>query len=136
MGWAIGCLVVVIVIAVASFFGVPMMVDKASVDLKAGRFEAAQRILSPLAHLGVSTAQYLMGHSYAFGEGVPENVDQALYWFRRANMEGCTRLDPGLVAAHFVAKQLAELSEPENAERAARWKALAATSGYEEGKGC
>ena len=131
-----GSVIVVVVIAVATFVGVPVMVDRASVDLKAGRFEAAHRTLRPLANLGVSTAQYLMGHSYAFGEGVPEDVDQALYWFRRANIEGCTKLDPGLVAAHFVAKQFADFPGPQNAERAARWKALAAESDYQEGKGC
>ena len=42
----------------------------------------------PLAVLGHSTSQELIGDMYRFGEGVPVNATEAVKWYRRAAEQG------------------------------------------------
>jgi hypothetical protein len=48
----------------------------------------ALTLLQPLADQGDAVAQLRLGAMYAFGQGVPEYLEAALYWFHRSAVQG------------------------------------------------
>jgi TPR repeat protein len=55
---------------------------------QSGNFAAAFQLLNPLAAQGDADAQYDLGCLYANGEGVSQNVAQAVVWFAAAAARG------------------------------------------------
>ena len=53
-----------------------------------GDYATALKKWRPLAVLGHSTSQELIGDMYRFGEGVPVNATEAVKWYRRAAEQG------------------------------------------------
>jgi TPR repeat protein len=51
-------------------------------------YARAHQIFSKLAQSGNAEAQLLLGEMYGFGEGVPENMEQATHWIGRAQAQG------------------------------------------------
>lgn len=51
-------------------------------------YARAHQIFSKLAQSGNAEAQLLLGEMYGFGEGVPENMEQATLWIGRAQAQG------------------------------------------------
>ena len=92
-----------------------------------GEFEKSMSILMPLAEAGVAEAQLTVGVMYWNGQGVPENAQEAVRWFRLA-------ADQGLADAYYSLGQQYSLGgggmERDRAE-AYFWLVLA-VEGYEE----
>lgn len=59
-------------------------IDIVAHDLKEGREVSAFEKIKPLAMLGDPLAQNILADMYAFGNGVTQNDDEAIRWFRRA----------------------------------------------------
>ena len=57
----------------------------------AGDYDAAVKILRPLADQGDVGAQFNLGIAYEMGHGVPKNNKEAVMWFRKAAEQGYAR---------------------------------------------
>ncbi|OAF15863.1 hypothetical protein AYJ54_39270 [Bradyrhizobium centrolobii] len=55
-----------------------------------GDYNAAARLLMPLAERGNPRAQAMVGFMYATGQGLPQAYDAASYWYRLAAEQGDT----------------------------------------------
>ncbi|TMB33229.1 MAG: sel1 repeat family protein [Deltaproteobacteria bacterium] len=112
------------------------LLNRAGAALKEENYPLALERIKPLAMLGDSTAQQLLGWMYAFGNGTPANPDEALKWFRRSS--GWFKKDDGKVGAHayWIARVYAgeEIGWPaERSEvQATRWFQIAADHGSSE----
>ena len=62
--------------------------DAAIEAYKRGDYGAAWEVWTQLATAGDSEAQYFLGHLYAKGQGVAQDHDAALTWFRSAATGG------------------------------------------------
>lgn len=51
-------------------------------------YAAAARVFIPLAQRGNPTAQAYLGYMFETGRGVPQNLTEAAYWYRRAAEQG------------------------------------------------
>jgi uncharacterized protein len=105
--------------------------DSGTGALKSGSYAVAYQKLKPLAQLGDSKAQYLLGQMYAFGWGVPKSDEDAIRWFRKAAMwsEGTT--DPAAAAEYYVGRSYAEgQGVPKDEVESAKWFRRAAAGGY------
>ena len=55
---------------------------------KAGDWEAALKLVKPLAEQGDAEAQSKLGFMYASGQGVTQDDEEAVKWFRLAAEQG------------------------------------------------
>jgi len=113
-----------------------MQLDQATAALKTSDYTTALKKLQPLAQLGDSHAQYLLGQMYAFGWGVPRNDDAAIEWFRRAAMwsEGLT--DPAAAAEYYVGESYRDgRGVRKDVDEANKWMRRAADGGYRPRRG-
>lgn len=51
-------------------------------------YATALPLLRPLADQGYAEAQKLLGYMYEFGQGVPQDYEQAAAWYRKAAAKG------------------------------------------------
>ena len=51
-------------------------------------YTTAMREFRPLAEQGHADAQYRLGWAYRYGEGVPQDDDEAVKWYRKAAEQG------------------------------------------------
>ncbi len=58
--------------------------DDAMAAYRQRDYTTALRLLQPLAQKGDPFAQYTLGFMYAFGQGIRQNNDEALNWYRKA----------------------------------------------------
>src|ERR1700741_2059233 len=126
---AAGVLAVVLVLAAVVLRNTQL--DAGASALKSGAYTAAYEKLKPLAQLGDSHAQYLLGQMYAFGWGVPKSDDDAIRWFRKAGMwsEGTT--DPAAAAEYYVGRSYAEgQGVPKDEAESSKWLRRGAEGGY------
>jgi len=118
-----------------------MQFDRGTSAIKSQNYGKAMKALKPLADLGDSMSQYLLGQMFAFGWGVTQDNGQAMYWFRRAGMWYSGQGDKGAEAAFYVGKEHAERKNYTEAirwyrvaaEGGARQAAIALSKAYEEG---
>jgi TPR repeat protein len=54
-------------------------------------YEAAIRLLRPLADQGDAQAQYNVGEMYQYGQGVPHDNAIAMNWYQKAAAQGYAR---------------------------------------------
>lgn len=123
---------VVAVLIVAGIILRNVRLDAGTGALKSGDYAIAYQRLRPLAQLGDSNAQYLLGQMYAFGWGVQKSDDDAIRWFRKAAMwsEGTT--DPTAAAEYYVGRGYAEgLGVPKDEVESSKWLRRAAAGGYQ-----
>ena len=66
-------------------------VDDAKSSYENGDYRQALKILTPLAEKGIATAQYDIAGMYENGEGVTQNYQEALKWYRLAAEQGNTK---------------------------------------------
>lgn len=64
------------------------IMDEARNLYLAHEYERALPLMRQQAELGNPQAQYTLGYMYYHGEGVPEDMDEALKWIRRAAAQG------------------------------------------------
>ena len=110
------------------------LLDQAIAALKQDRYPEALAKLGPLATMGDSKAQYLLGYMCALGLGRPRNSEEAIKWFRRSS--GCVVADYGKVAkaASDVARAFLDGSEgaPRDDGEAVNWLKIASENGSQE----
>ncbi len=53
-----------------------------------GDYAQAARLFAPLAEQGIAAAQFNLGVMYRYGEGVPQETQEALKWYRKAAEQG------------------------------------------------
>lgn len=104
--------------------------ERGTSAIKSQNYVEAMKAFKPLALVGDSIAQFLVGNMYAFGMGVPKSESEALYWFRRAGMWYSGSGDRGAEAGYYVAKEYAERGKLGEAEK---WYRLAAEGGSRQG---
>lgn len=108
--------------------------DEGAAALKALDYGTAVERLEPLASLGDSTAQFVVGQLYAFGLGVAKDDERAIMWFRKSAWEHHSESDRAAPAEYFVAQEYSEtggLVEPNYVE-AKKWLQKAAEGGHKE----
>jgi len=66
-----------------------------------GDFAAALREWQPLAEQGNASAQYNLGAMYYNGQGVPQNYQEAVKWFRKAAEQGFAEAQFSLGLRYF-----------------------------------
>ena len=86
-----------------------------------GDYATALRLLRPLAEQGDATLQYVVGHMYAKGWGVPQDDAVAVEWYRKAAEQGDASAQHDLGVMYFLGQGV-----PEDDAAAAEWYRKAA----------
>ncbi len=123
--------VILVVLLVSTVAGLAIVyrnsqIDRGTSALKSQNYGEAMKVLKPLAQLGDTMPQYLLGQFFAFGWGVNEDDEQAMYWFRRAGMWYSGQGDKAAEAAYYVGEKYAE---QKNHAKAVKWYRVAAEGG-------
>ncbi len=92
-------------------------------------FDAAVKILRPLAEGGLARAQSTLGGMYASGLGVPQSYTEAVAWFQKAAAQGFAEGETNLGIAMGNGQGIAK-----NEEQAVMWFRKAADQGYAPGQ--
>lgn len=92
---------------------------------EAGDYAAAAAAWTPLAEGGDVAAMRNLGHLYRWGQGVTQNVDTAMDWYRRAAEAGFDRAQTNLAAIYLQG----DGGVPVNYDEALKWFAAAARQG-------
>ena len=90
-------------------------------------YTTSLREWEPLAQKGDAKAQFLVGSLYYYGQGVPQDYQQASKWLRLAGEQGVT-----LAQYMLGGLSLAGLGVPKDANQARMWYRLAADQGSVE----
>ena len=108
--------------------------DKGTSALKAEDYETTIRKLKPLAIVGDSDAQFLLGQMYAFGWGVSKDENKALDWLRRSARWTRNEPDKAAAAAYYIGRDYAEGvgAVRKNDAEAVKWFKIAAEGGFRE----
>jgi len=120
---------VLCVLALVLLVGRNLLLDQATSAMKSEQFDRAATKLKLLASVGDSTAQSLLGDSYAYGWGVPKNDEHAIYWYRRAGTSDRSVSDPAAPAMYYVGKHYLEATPGDKSE-ARKWFAWSARGGF------
>ena len=132
--WILGGLLVVILATTAS-----ADLQKGIDAYNAEDYATALAEFTPLAEVGLVTAQYYLGRMYQNGEGVLRNYAEAIKWYRRAAEAGGA--SPQTLSAYlFRPRAQSELGRMyangkgvlQDYVAAARWYRLAAEAGIAE----
>ena len=70
--------------------------DEGFAAFERGDYETAFREWLPLAEAGNATAQYNLGLLYDKGQGVPQDDQEALRWWRKAAEQGLAKAQAAL----------------------------------------
>ncbi len=89
-----------------------------------GDYATALKELRPLAEQGNATAQNNLGVMYREGEGVPQDDEEAVRWYRRAAVQGHAGAQNNLGLMYAEGRGV-----PPDDKEAARWFRLAAAQG-------
>ena len=86
-----------------------------------GDYATAYEELRPLAERGEPGAQFTLGFMYDYGQGVQQNTQEAIWWYRNAAEEG-------IAVAQFSLGEIYEggRGTPKDLAEAYRWYSLAA----------
>jgi TPR repeat protein len=115
--------VAILVVALASTTLFPSRADwQAAYDR--GDYEAALRIVRPLAEGGDAAAQNVLGSMYSFGRAVPRDDVEAARWYRAAAEQGYAPAQYNLGVSYSEGRGL-----PRDRVEAARWYRKAAEQG-------
>jgi TPR repeat protein len=92
-----------------------------------GDYEAAYRLIKPLAEKGLPEAQFNLGLLYDTGQGVPQNYAEAATWYRKAAERGNAKSQYSLGRMYEAGQGV-----PRNYAEAATWYRKAAEQGFDE----
>ena len=95
----------------------------------AGDYETALAILTPLAKGGNADAQNNLGWMYDYGEGVEQNAEEAVKWYRRAAKQGHAIAQNNLGKMYQYGEGIEQ-----NDEEAIKWYRRAAEQGHAEAR--
>jgi TPR repeat protein len=66
-------------------------IDEAKSAYDRGDYTEAARLFAPLAEQGITAAQFNLGVMYRYGEGVPQDTQEAVKWYRKAGSRDMPR---------------------------------------------
>lgn len=98
--------------------------DAVAVKLKAGDFSLVPTKLTELAKAGDARAEFNLGVSYYYGNGVKQDYAEALKWYQKAAEHGNERAQYNLASLYADG-----LGTTRDAAKAAQWYAKAAEKG-------
>jgi hypothetical protein len=90
-------------------------------------YATAHRLFRELADRGHSASQYILGHSYATGRGVPQSWPEAFKWYRKSADQGFADAQHALGIMYVKG-----LGVRQDQGEAARWFRRAADQGFAE----
>ncbi|MDR4494815.1 MAG: SEL1-like repeat protein [Nitrospirales bacterium] len=96
---------------------------------KAKDYTGAAKVFLKLAEQGYTKAQVQIGYQYAYGEGVRQNADEAVRWYRKAADQGNAKAQSNLGKMYEDG-----LGVKEDWAEAVRWYRKSAEQGYAEGQ--
>lgn len=99
--------------------------------IDSGHQKQAAQLLTPLANAGNSTAQFRLGMLYYMGQGVPEDENQAVFYWKKAANQGSVDAMFHLGSAYLFGTQAAR-TVPDPDREAAIWYFQAASAGHAE----
>lgn len=105
--------------------------DDALQALEAGRHKQGLQMLTPLANSGNVLAQYRLGMLYYHGQGISEDENRAIYWWKKAAAQGNVESMFQLGSAYLFGSQTAKMVADPDRE-AAIWYFQAASAGHAE----
>lgn len=89
-----------------------------------GNYRHAVELWLPLAEAGDPRAQFSLGIAHQRGEGLPQDLEKALDWYRKAADKGYARAQYNLAVMYHRGQGV-----PQNHEQAAKWYREAAERG-------
>jgi uncharacterized protein len=98
--------------------------DDAGAAYQRGDHKTAFGLLKPLAEDGHADAQFILGLMYELGQGVIQDYDEAIEWYRLAAAQGNANAQFNLAVIYYLGAGVA----PDDKE-AAQWYGLAADQG-------
>ncbi len=98
--------------------------DEGTAAYKRGDYATALREWRPLAEQGDANAQYNVGLMNYHGRGVPQDDDQAIWWYRKAAEQGDARAQYNLGSMYRTGRGV-----PQDDAQAVRWYRNAAEQG-------
>ena len=98
--------------------------EDAAAAYERGETAEAVRLLRPLADGGDAEAQALLGLEYTLGQGVPQDLTQAMIWYRRAAEQGYAAAQAALGVMYANGRGV-----PHDRAEALRWLRPAAAAG-------
>lgn len=122
------------VVLVMCAFTAPAQADSladALHTLEAGRHTQGFQMLIPLANSGNVLAQHRLGMLYYHGQGVSEDENLAIYWWKKAAAQGNVESMFQLGSAYLFGSQTAKMVADPDRE-AATWYFQAASAGHAE----
>jgi TPR repeat protein len=84
----------------------------------------ALKLMKEFAEFGDAAAQFNLAVAYEFGLGVPQDDEQAVYWYRKSAEQGLALAQSGLGVMYAKGKGVAQ-----DSKLAAHWYAKAAEQG-------
>jgi hypothetical protein len=99
--------------------------ENAGEAYQSGNYDRAFGLLKPLAEDGNAEAQAIIGLMYALGQGVIQDSDEAVKWYRRAAEQGNADAQFNLAVIYYLGAGV----EP-NDKAAVKWYGLAADQGF------
>jgi TPR repeat protein len=104
---------------------VQKVVEDASAAYEQGDYATAYRLIKPMAEQGYAKAQYNLGVMYHNGEGVPQDYNETVKWYRKA-------AEQGLAVAQYNLGVMYNKGEgvPQDHNEAMTWFRKAAGQGY------
>jgi len=90
-----------------------------------GDYGIALKEWQPLAEQGNPTAQHHLGWLYVLGRGVPQDLDGAVRWFRKAAEQGDSDAQTNLAGLYLLGEGL-----PRDYTEAFKWLRAAADQGH------
>lgn len=115
-------------------FAHPVFADTLGDGIQAyesGRYSQSIQLLTPLANQSNSQAQFHLGMMHYHGQGFPEDEKLAVYWFRKAALQGHAKAMFELGNAYLLGHEAAKLV-PDPDREAALWYFQAASAGHAE----
>jgi len=93
-------------------------------EYRAGHFEAAFKLVTPLAKAGNAEAQYVLSNMYWYGEGTEVDYDESMKWARQSAALGNADGENAVAVSYAFGKGVA----PDPVE-ALKWFKIAADNG-------
>jgi TPR repeat protein len=118
----------------AAVFASPALAEDFSSGLREylhGDHAVAARLWAPLAERGDARSQSALGYLYLNGFGVPKNIGEAVYWYKKAAAQGEPEAEAYLGSFYIAGNGLAR-----NLVEGLKWCELAVWHGATRGMGC
>jgi TPR repeat protein len=129
MGFAVAFLTIALMTSMIVYVATEF--EKGLSLLKHEEYRRSYLKLMPLARLGHSKSQELVGEMHAFGWGVPKSQEDALYWIDRAGRFSLDSKKSASALKFYVGRDFLEgIGTPPDSEEGRKWISMAAREGF------